>query len=1752
MDNVPSTSSEMDPDPFTSMLLAPEHIKVEAPLDIPPERVVAPKPSRSIRAKPIRSFGCDRGCGKSFFAEAALVRHQASCRTACPECGLLLKSPRGLRLHMENRHKCVKPYECRVKTGCPERFTRMQDRRAHEVVCGKGAKVKERRCSVCDKSFPTMTMRVVHESKCGLTTQCQICGITTESVLGMVYHMNKHKGLAPFPCRKGGGCGERFPGPEARNSHEAKCNETGQSASEELPCLNCGEKFANHAHLLKHFKLCQFELKVDSGQALALKQEPEAEGLCQGCGQRFPSAGALGIHQIQCKLATTCTICSKEFKTNLGLTYHMNSHYGLLPFECRTTPGCPLRFSNPYRRLRHEQKCSAEMGPINTAEEPFRCETCKKVFSTAQKRDTHLMICELTTTCAICGNTTRSTQSMAYHMNMHRGIKPYECREGTGCGLRFYSPWARNNHKKVCKKNNKKIIDVETPVVSSVKMEASQNQTNSEDLSSVNIKQEVELNDEQMETSQNQTNADAPLSVQIKPEVEPDDVQIEAQTEASQNQTISEAHIKHEIEPIDEQMEAQKSKAKRCPGCNKAFASEAFLTEHRKCCVASRECWICAKKFATRESLKFHLNKHNGVNPYQCRVTPGCQARFYNSIKRNYHETDCARLGGSDESGQPNSLECPSCSAKFASTVALSQHQVRCNVPTVCIICGRTMASFTSLQYHMNKHKGLKPYHCSNCPAKYSNPGARNQHEQRCLRRKNPAGKLKPNTLTLCDRCGQDCRTVRQLRKHQNNCSVSKTCGICNRVLHSHNALRAHLNRHNNVKPYQCRESVQCGARFHASGQRNTHERGCPFRAKTSDGSGQITCEGCGKSFTKAVHLQSHETLCVGRQFGADSGEDLEELPEDPILPVGEQECESKPIENHEDPAPATWSTTSCVGCGEDFASTELLQSHKQSCGTKKTCTVCRKSVVIDHFEYHMNRHSGVNPYRCRVRDGCPAAFHNPWLRNKHERICRGGPEKKTDPEDGKCRRCGKELDRQTMLHVCEGLEVEKEEKVVKWSYTKEVEPSSVKVESVDVKVEVKKSVDEEDLLEVTFEQPVDLRFFCEACGKEFNSSELRNKHTSSCDKALPYQCRLSAECPERFANAQYRRNHEVICGKSRRLGGKSAKVELVACRNCGKVCNGKQLLLVHRELCGPEVELPAELRCTVCSEVSNSVEKLQKHLDEHNREKLLKCRASANCLESFKHQRTRIDHELECTAAGQTICSKCFKLLPNPDSLEDHEDSCQGDEFICRLCDATYSDVLGLRKHLLNHENPGQHARWWEKPTRNPVTPNRQRYSCENCGQEFVTQEELQKHPALCKFVYRCAECPAAFAKALSLKFHENMHTGAKPFECRKEGCTKGFANPYHRRAHEELCGTSKAEEHLKKVEQGGTSTAAKVFPCPHCTATFKAVNELKYHVNEHKANKMFPCRQSDDCQETFTTRGIRLKHEAICGKLAAPKQPRKVELIACKDCGKVFSNLQYLRIHKQKCAGSEEGPPSNLKCTLCTVISPDVKALQEHLDGHNREKPFQCRISKACSESYINERQRGNHELVCNADGQVICQRCFKLCPCLETLKSHEKTCRGTEFPCRLCEVVLRTRNSQLVHYLRHDNEKRQSNRMHVCPSCDKQFHKRTNFLLHLKEHNIDPSDLKLKCEICAATFKAMKTMEIHMNCHKGIKSYKCRYQGCEEAFFQSNAREVHEQNCTKVSLTCDICELKLVCMRDYQLHIRSHDAANSLEGM
>uniref|UniRef100_A0A1Q3F627 Putative c2h2-type zn-finger protein n=1 Tax=Culex tarsalis TaxID=7177 RepID=A0A1Q3F627_CULTA len=1734
MSNEQGTFSGSDPDHAGTtceplLLLAPEDIKIEPPLDIPPE------PRARSYVKPVRSFACDRGCGKSFFKIVDLTKHQSSVCTkaVCSVCGQLFKSHRWLRTHMASKHSDVKPYECRVTLGCPERFNKLQDQRKHETACGNGKATLERRCSVCDKSFRTTTARSIHEVKCGLTTTCQICGMKTESVKGMIFHMNTHKGLTPFACRKGGGCSESFSGPEARSSHEATCN---VPADEALPCLNCGLTFDNHAHLLKHFKLCQFErttIETGSDQAELVKQEPQpqpSDTLCQGCGQQFSSAGALSIHQMQCKLSTTCTICSKEFANHLGLTYHMNSHYGLLPFECRATAGCPLRFSTPQRRLRHEQKCGAEVGGSADRVETkgsaggglppnFQCGTCNESFPTVPKRDTHQMYCGLTTTCAVCGATKGSVRTMAFHMNMHRGIKPYECREGTGCGFRFYGTGSRSQHEKVCKKNNKKLI---TPPVFAA---------------------EIPIACTEPETSPIPATAEKFVSVEIKQEVE--------------------------VEPPDmeQTQNAPSLDVKRCPGCKRTFASEEFLAQHLKGCMASKVCSICGAKFNSREALKTHLNKHNGVNPFKCRVSPGCRARFYDSTRRYYHEATCelqvepsgVTSSGNDESGEPKPIECASCGKRFDSPLLLSRHQVRCNISLVCLICGKAMASFPSLQYHMNRHRGLMPFKCSYCPAKYSTPGGRNAHERLC--KANINGKPKSAFDTTCDRCGQDQGSFRHLRKHRNKCNVSKTCGKCGQVFHSHTTLQAHMNRHNGVKPYQCRESSQCGARYYGASQRSLHERRCAFKAKIKAGSAEIKCKACGKSFAKVVHFQSHEALCVGRELALDPKEEvLEGLPED----------DASVPEIQEQPEEVTWGKTNCVSCGAEFVSADLMQKHMRSCGIKKTCNVCMKSVAVGFFNYHMNKHSGVKPYCCRVRDGCPAQFYGPWLRNRHERIC-SGPEK--PPEERKCRRCGKELDRRTMLHVCEGLEVGEEQNegdasklpVFKWSYSKEVKPKEKFVEqsltekalSVEVRVEKekvelgeeKKTVDEEGLLEVTSEQPVELTFSCEACGKEFDSSELRNKHTSSCDKALPYQCRLSADCPERFANAQYRRNHEVICGKSRRLGGKAAKVQLIACRNCGKVCNGRQLLRVHKELCGPEVELPAELRCTVCPEVSDSVDKLQEHLDEHNREKLLKCRASANCSESFKQARTRIDHELECTAAGQTICSQCYKLLPNPDSLEEHEESCQADEFICRLCDGTYSDLHFLRKHLLNHDNPGQHARWWEKPTPNPVMPNRERYGCEHCGQEFLTQEELQKHPPFCKMVFRCTQCPAAFSQLHSLRYHENMHSGVKPFQCRKEGCEKRFANPGHRRTHEELCGTSKEEEHLKKVEQGA-SAAAKVFPCPHCTATFKAVNELKYHVNEHKADKKYECRQSEDCKETFATRGFRLKHEAICGKLAAPKQPRKVELIACKDCGKVFSNLQYLRIHKQKCAGNDGGPPTNLKCTLCKVISPDVDALQKHLDGHNREKPFQCRVSKACSEAYINERQRANHEFVCNADGQVICQRCFKLCPCLETLKTHEKICRGTEFPCRLCEVVLRSRNSQLVHYLRHDNKNKFRKQIHACPSCDKQFVKRINFLLHLKEHNIDPSDLELKCEICAATFKTSKTMAVHMNCHKGIKSYKCRYQGCEEAFFLKSAREVHEQNCTKLSLTCDICEVKLTCMRDYQLHIKSHDALNSLE--
>uniref|UniRef100_A0A1Q3F3M2 C2H2-type domain-containing protein n=1 Tax=Culex tarsalis TaxID=7177 RepID=A0A1Q3F3M2_CULTA len=180
---------------------------------------------------------------------------------------------------------------------------------------------------------------------------------------------------------------------------------------------------------------------------------------------------------------------------------------------------------------------------------------------------------------------------------------------------------------------------------------------------------------------------------------------------------------------------------------------------------------------------------------------------------------------------------CAKCSMKFDRRHSYSLHVNRCKDKEtnpnllVCPICGVNFKQKAKLNFHMNRHRGIKPYSCRvKCDASFYSYFVRCNHERRCGADPlvcTTCGVLKktPNELeehmtshaaeaTIpCETCGKLFRSMRAQRKHQRVHSSERNypCDVCGKRLKSSTALRVHRRIHTQEKPYSC---TICGQGF--------------------------------------------------------------------------------------------------------------------------------------------------------------------------------------------------------------------------------------------------------------------------------------------------------------------------------------------------------------------------------------------------------------------------------------------------------------------------------------------------------------------------------------------------------------------------------------------------------------------------------------------------------------------------------------------------------------------------------------------------------------------------------------------------------------------------------------------------------------------------------------------------------------------------------------------------------------------------
>jgi len=291
-----------------------------------------------------------------------------------------------------------------------------------------------------------------------------------------------------------------------------------------------------------------------------------------------------------------------------------------------------------------------------------------------------------------------------------------------------------------------------------------------------------------------------------------------------------------------------------------------------------------------------------------------------------------------------------------------------------------------------------------------------------------------------------------------------------------------------------------------------------------------------------------------------------------------------------------------------------------------------------------------------------------------------------------------------------------------------------------------------------------------------------------------------------------------------------------------------------------------------------------------------------------------------------------------------------------CSVCERGFKTLASLQNHVNTHTGTKPHE-------------------CKFCDSSFTTSGELIRHVRYRHTLerpHKCPECDYSSVELSKLKRHIRCHTGERPYQC--SHCT--YASP----------DTFKLKRHMR------IHTGEKPYKCDICHARFTQSNSLKAHRMIHTGDK--PVFQCELCP---TTCGRKTDLRLHVQKLHTAQVP-----IACKMCGKTFSDRYTLKVHKK----THEGERC-FKCDLCPYSSISQRHLESHMLIHTDQKPFEC---DQCDQTFRQRQLLKRHQNLYHNPNYV---------PPEPKEKTHE---------CPECGKSFRHKGNLIRHMALHDPESSQ----------------------------------------------------------------------------------------------------------------------------
>ncbi|KAM8815156.1 zinc finger protein 408 [Rhynchonycteris naso] len=255
-------------------------------------------------------------------------------------------------------------------------------------------------------------------------------------------------------------------------------------------------------------------------------------------------------------------------------------------------------------------------------------------------------------------------------------------------------------------------------------------------------------------------------------------------------------------------------------------------------------------------------------------------------------------------------------------------------------------------------------------------------------------------------------------------------------------------------------------------------------------------------------------------------------------------------------------------------------------------------------------------------------------------------------------------------------------------------------------------------------------------------------------------------------------------------------------CGECGKaflqLCHLKKHAFVHT---GHKPFL-----CTECGKSYSSEESFKAHMLGHRGVRPFPC---PQCDKAYGTRRDLKEHQVVHSGARPFTCDQCGKAFARRPSLRLHRKTHQVPAAPapcpCPVCGRPLANQGSLRNHMRLHTG--------EKP-----------FLCPHCGRAFRQRGNLRGHLRLHtgERPYRCPHCADAFPQLPELRRHLISHTGEAHL-C--PVCGKALRDPHTLRAHERL------------------HSGERPFPCPQCGRAYTLATKLRRHLKSHLADKPYRC---------------------------------------------------------------------------------------------------------------------------------------------------------------------------------------------------------------------------------------------------------------------------------------------------------------------